>query len=470
MIGYLIAGAIGFFILHLIIPQDSRIGLPSRIVYSFAIGLSASSILLFVLVLSPLKDIRLALVTAEALLLVITAAFTIVFRRVRIPVSTAFFRSIAQDKFSVMLAVLLAVGTALSLVCYVMYMQVSPHGGWDSITIWNFRARGLFRGREMLMQVFSPLLTFDHHADYPLFIPLTVLHGWIYAGRETLAAPMAVGFFFTYGTLIVLMESLYRHRDALAALIGGCALLGIQVFHHAGAVQYADMPLAFFYLAAVVSIYDHMTADDRSSLILAGIFTGAAAWTKNEGVSFFAAVCAAWVLHAFFRERRPNTASRFARETLTFIAGAAVFIAVIVLFKRMFPVTNDIVGSAGIGAIITRITDPSRYGMIFGYFTGFFFQTRLFTIVPIALIVLSIALGVRKRTVDEKPFALPVAIMVCAAYFFVYLITPNDLKWQVKFSLDRLILHFYPFAIFAVLFALRMPGEDTVSASPTRGI
>ncbi|MEK6795751.1 MAG: hypothetical protein AABZ39_13300, partial [Spirochaetota bacterium] len=413
MIGYLVSAAIGFFVLHLIVPEKEGMGPLTRLWCSIAAGFGVASLILFALLLSPIQDVRMALIIIESTVLVCTGAAALALRRIHWKAPAMdFFRDIVKDRFALVLAACLCFGLIASLIYFFMYAQVGPHGGWDTITIWNFRARGLFRGRDMLSHVFSPLLTFDHHADYPLFIPLTVLHGWLYAGKETFIAPITVSFIFTYGTLAVLMESIYRHRGTMGALIGGCTLLGIQVFHHTGAIQYADMPLAFFYLAAVVPVYDFMSSGKRSSLILAGIFTAMAAWTKNEGLSFLAAAALAWGVHSLFLFRdgkRPLL--RFLREAFFFMLGALPFVTAIAVFKKTFPIANDIVGNGGT-KFIGYITDIGRYRMIGGLFTGYFFQTRLYTIIPVMIIVLLCALGLRKRSPREKMYALPVALMV----------------------------------------------------------
>ena len=78
-----------------------------------------------------------------------------------------------------------------ALVSFVLYSLVHPHGNWDAWTIWNMRARFLFRAGTQWEAAFSPLMSF-FHTDYPLLIPCLVARCWYYIGHETVAAPALV--------------------------------------------------------------------------------------------------------------------------------------------------------------------------------------------------------------------------------------------------------------------------------------
>jgi hypothetical protein len=44
--------------------------------------------------------------------------------------------------------------------------------------------------------------------------------------------------------------------------------------------------------------------------------------------------------------------------------------------------------------------------------------------------------------------------LTLAGYFFIYLITPRDIYWHLRFSLNRLFLQLWPSAIFLFFVAL----------------
>jgi len=80
--------------------------------------------------------------------------------------------------------------------------------------------------------------------------------------------------------------SILRGRNQ--GYLGGLVLMGSPFFIVLGASQFADIPLAFFFLLTFVFIFFHnrFSEDERGLLILAGLTAGLSAWTKNEGLLF----------------------------------------------------------------------------------------------------------------------------------------------------------------------------------------
>jgi hypothetical protein len=56
-----------------------------------------------------------------------------------------------------------------------------------------------------------------------------------------------------------------------------------------------------------------------------------------------------------------------------------------------------------------------------------------------------------KATVRASAAAL---VLTLAGYFFIYLITPRDIYWHLRFSLNRLFVQLWPSAIFVFFSAL----------------
>ena len=173
-----------------------------------------------------------------------------------------------------------------------------PLGDWDAWAIWNLRARCLFRAGPMWRQAFSPLF---QHTDYPLLVPATSARCWLYLGSEATWVPWLVGALLTFSTVGMLAAGVARLRGSSQGLLAGLVLLGTVSFSHRGAWQYADVPLAFFVLAAVLllTLYDATDRRRRRSLFLSGLAAGLAAWTKNEGSLVLIAVAATHTVMAW---------------------------------------------------------------------------------------------------------------------------------------------------------------------------
>lgn len=52
-------------------------------------------------------------------------------------------------------------------------------------------------------------------------------------------------------------------------------------------------------------------------------------------------------------------------------------------------------------------------------------------------------------------------------YFFVYVITPTDLAWQLESSLNRILLQLWPAAVVVCFCVLRTP-EEALAVSSER--
>src|SRR5579859_8005355 len=176
-----------------------------------------------------------------------------------------------------------AIALCSALYSLVMRALADPHGdGWDAFTTWNLHARFLFRGGLNWRDGFTPLHIWTH-PDYPLLLPAAIAHFWSYLGRDEAAVPAIIGLIFTVATVGVLFSALSLLRGRTPAMLAATALLATPFFIELGTSQYADVPLAFYFLATVVllCLYDSRPVDAKHSpglLVLAGLAAGFAAW------------------------------------------------------------------------------------------------------------------------------------------------------------------------------------------------
>jgi hypothetical protein len=183
----------------------------------------------------------------------------------------------------------LALLVVSSLVAFVVRWSAEPHGHWDAFSIWNLRARFLYRGGTHWQDGSSPALDWSH-PDYPLLIPASVARAWTFLGHESTLAPALIGLLFTLATAGLLGAVIAALRSPAQGVLAALVLLGARVFLMIGFWQIADVPLAFFMLATVglLCLHDRTSTAGKGGLILAGMMAGFAAWTKNEGLLFLA--------------------------------------------------------------------------------------------------------------------------------------------------------------------------------------
>src|SRR5262249_35867086 len=142
--------------------------------------------------------------------------------------------------------------------------------------------------------VFGPLP--DFVPDYPMLLPLTVTGLWLEIGSIPPLAPALLAVAFTCSTVLLLGSSLSALRDRSQGLLAATVLAASPFFLFHGTAQYADVIVAFFFLATLVLLAMHERENDSRLLFLAGLAAGFAAWSKNEGVVFLVVAGAAVAL------------------------------------------------------------------------------------------------------------------------------------------------------------------------------
>ena len=375
-----------------------------------------------------------------------------------------------------------------------IYWQ-TPLGDWDAWTIWNQRARFLFRAGPQWRQAFSPEFA---HTDYPLLLPCSNARLWSYLGTDCPWAPWLLGTLLTFATVGVLVSGVCRLRSRSQGLLAGLVLLGMVSFVQRGALQYADVPLSFFFLSAVMLFahYDVQNQSQRAKgteevfgrksdhagepcpenllrplaaglLVLSGLLAGLAAWTKNEGALFLvvlpAARCAAtW---------RRRGARQVVRELGYWTAGALPVLALVALEKLCLAGSNDLVDGQNWQATVTRLLDPYRY-----WYVAQALALNALRIARPFAVVLSLCfllLGVAKnraRGTAGLPTAGAVLPLMLAGYFLVYVTTPCDLHWHLATSAGRLLLHLWPLCIMVLFLCLATPEESWAEESPPAAV
>ncbi len=98
-----------------------------------------------------------------------------------------------------------AVAAALAVTMFLGAIAYNPHGEEGAWSIWNLRARFLFRAGAFWRDAFSSDLGWSH-PDYPLLLPGLVALCWKLTGQESTDAPIAIAFLFALGTTGVVVE------------------------------------------------------------------------------------------------------------------------------------------------------------------------------------------------------------------------------------------------------------------------
>ncbi len=349
-----------------------------------------------------------------------------------------------------------------------------PHGdGWDAFSIWNLHARFLFRGGANWADGLSPLIPWSH-PDYPLLLPSAVAHFWTYLGNDNPAVPAAVGLAFTFSTLGLLYSSLARVRGRSVAILGLTTLAATPFFIEQGSSQYADVPLSFFFLAsiALLSLYEQCPAHNwaRGLVVLAGLALGFGAWTKNEGALFLLATVVAFVFFAMGSKHQRSSTDQLPTSppgwptlaTLTLMATPALLL---VLWLKHLAPRGDLVQDPAV--MLQKILTPARYWVILKWYAREFLRFGEWWPVPATLLLPALYFMTWRRKNGRRTASVRIAnwtlALTLAGYFVIYVITPNELYWHLRFSLNRLLLQLWPSAIFVFFSSVSFRSFSNVS-------
>jgi hypothetical protein len=358
------------------------------------------------------------------------------------------------------LAPALAFAVLMTIGVVVLTAIAQPHGGWDAWYTWNHRAIFMQHGGIHWRDAFSAPEA-GWNADYPLMTPGAVASGWLIFGRESLLVSNAIGLLFTIAPIGLLVSTVSFLRSRTQGLLAGVLLAFSPQLAVQGAAEQADIPLASFYLGAIslLGLYDSIGGDGQW-LVLSGALAGMAAWTKNEGLLFVLALC-------FVRAAVVTFSSGWKamlRQAVRFGAGLLPVLAVIVFFKlRVVDAGNDLVRNQSASAELQRLFAFGRYWYTSKTILAGVLDVGgwMFTI-PVWLVMYLLLAGVNTQRRERLPIAtgaLTLAVMM-VGHFFVYVLTPHDLAWQIRGSLPRILMQLWPTAILTFLLVAKTIEEQ----------
>jgi hypothetical protein len=393
---------------------------------------------------------------AETTCFALVGLFLLFHRRSASPFSDEIASSPSPAKsYRVLLGLAFACSLVLAVFHAVLDYLAEPFGQWDAWAIWNQRARFIFRAGEFWRDAFAASFP---HTDYPLLIPMANVRLWSYLGAERPESPWLLNVLFLLATVAVLTAGVWRLRSSSQGLLAGIVLLGLTLFVTYGSSQYADVPLAFFMLSAasLSMVYDSAASPHCGLLILAGLAAGLAAWTKNEGLLFLVVLAAS----RGFIGWRCDGGRKVLWEAGCFIGGALPIVAVLVIQKAWLAGGNDLIAEQHPQDILARLVDPARYWLIIKKATSYGYEVAgpFAALLPLSFFALGAAEdnACNRRGIATAFLAI---LLMLTGYFFVYVLTPKDLAWHLKFSLDRLLLHLIPLGLFTLFLYLATPEE-----------
>jgi 4-amino-4-deoxy-L-arabinose transferase-like glycosyltransferase len=356
-----------------------------------------------------------------------------------------------------MAALRLSLGvTALLAVVYMFMRQAKvPYGEWDSWAIWTMRARYLFLGQTEWRDAFSEFL---HGSDYPVLISFYIARNWTLLGQALQIVPQLLGITFGLNTVGFLLAALRQARGEAQGLLGAFVLIVTPTFLYWSANQYADVPLSFFILVMVACLYFYSRSEAKppALLFVAGLAASLAMWSKNEGAFLLGGVLAVAFLGLFLKSPGHRI-----RNWGWFVAGLLPGLLLLLIFKLTL-VPESYVMRQSAGELIAKIHDSDRTDLIWQQFKEELVNFGVWRL-PMAGVLLGYGLLVgpnlrawRKEWKILGGIGLVLLVILCGS-LAAYQITTLPLEWQLRKSMERLLLQVFPAGLFWMFLLVRNP-------------
>jgi hypothetical protein len=456
-VSFLISTAMGTLLLWIAWPDEAaRRPWPLLVALGAGLGAGLSAVLLFLWMLAFGPTRGFALAEAGLLMVVVVMAFL---RGRGVSAEPSPARRPGSSRLLTLLGMGFLVTLCAAAAAFASTLRQHPHGQWDAWMNWDLRARMFFRGGEAWRNAFSGTFPWSH-PDYPVLVPSLVARSWLYAGAETLLGPALVAATFTFAAVALLVSALAVLRSWSQGLLAGMILLSTPFFIMHGTSLYADVPLAFFFLATVVCLALDARHGDATSrfAVLAGVAAGLAMWTKNEGVLFTLAVGAGLLVAG---GRTEWAATR--RRLRGFGSGLIPLLLLVASFKVAFAPPNDLLSTLDIQRTFGRLTSAHRYYLVIQAYTIHIasFGGNGFGSAVWVLIAYLLGLGVSGTEVSRRwvRIAAVAMILLLAGHFMVFISMADELARLLDSSLDRLLLQIWPSALLLFFMLVRTPEE-----------
>jgi len=211
--------------------------------------------------------------------------------------------------------------------------MMRPIINFDAVANYGLKAKMIFYENKNFFNLDSNVfLGGDSHINYPLHVPL--LMAWIYFGMGQVNDVLVNIIFAFYFLALIgfvylsLKEEISRQNSLIFTMF--LSTLPLLVYH--GFNAYCDLPLAFYFTVAAISLFKYFKNKNKTDLIMAGIFAGLITWIKNEGLILVGILLIVFTIYLILEKITKSKIKSF----LLFIFCFLIFFLPWFIFKRIF--------------------------------------------------------------------------------------------------------------------------------------
>ena len=319
----------------------------------------------------------------------------------------------------------------------------------DGFNLYYFKARAFFADGSVIPYYNEARRLLFSFPAHPPLVPLAVTWLYLMIGHVDEHATLLLWpawFSSLLATMYTLVRSVVSRQAALWYTMAA-ALVAYELSSSALGGGYTDMPLAVFLLLGAGSLWAWAGSRGGSAALLVqtGLFLGAAALTKEEGLLAAPVVLAAGLL---LRWRQESLGSALRAAAVS----GAVFVAVVVLWLVLRRVYHLPVLTVDLGARLEFVL-----GRMIPAAAGVGVRTLPHLVLAVA-VVAAAAVVTRSRRVSllavlSSRFWFVVAIVVTLLGFDALAIAsaPVEVHYQISIAATRLISQVLPLGLLALI-------------------
>ena len=348
----------------------------------------------------------------------------------------------------------------LSVQLYLFFTNIliNYQGSWDARVIWNFRAKQFVYHSNDWLNLFNfqydshrPWMT---HMDYPLLLPCMIAPFWKFYSTFSYWFPIVIAFLFTFGLISLIFIFLMELKNLFTAFFGTCLMLSTPFLIYLGTWEIADVPFAFLMLCSISFFAFFIKYKYNHYLIVACISVMMSAWCKNEGLIAILAYVIAYIIYYFYNKKSIVYSRKLIANVLLFILPIIVYL---IYFKLKLSANNEYISNQNESVLnkITNLNNISKSSVFFKDYAvefGSWYKSPLFLLVLYPFFV-----GIDIKSLKSNWILFLPIVFILFAYWFLYIITPHDIKWHLETSASRLLMHVYPSFVFLYFYVVKTP-------------
>jgi|GEM_PF-4099484 len=446
LIAFSISFLIGYLLTRLIFARDyyrvNSFDLYMHLTLALPFGLGASALILFYSLLFTGRAIGPVFIAAHLFVLI----FLLYFNNRRQPFRQD-FKAFSHKPVSIKWAIIIGVMLAYVFFHILPFFIKYPYGLWDALTCWNLRAKFIFLSDNWL-RAFSPTLS---AVDYPILLPLNVVWGWVFIGRDSVVSPITLAIIYTFSTILFTFTAIARYFGPKKALLVSLFLISVTSFLKITVTQFADIALSCYNTIGVICYLIALRERRADYMLLGGISLGLAAFTKNEGLLIF--LIANLVFYFSFAWKNKE----FRKMLLRSVEGALLSLAAVMIIKQISYSPEKMFMTEGMSPQLFF----TKLKIFLLFFPANVFIANLWSLFWYVVVVF-FAFFYKKIFQGSRSIISLTAVLVFSGYFVVYLFKLEPPVQNLSYSYQRFLGHFLPLLCFLIADTIFEADKDRI--------